>query len=484
MHFIDRFDRDVSPLLADASRVLVGVSGGADSIALLSLLSEWASSRSRPLALLVGHVHHGLRGAAADVDAAFVAGVAAGLGCPFLEFRGDARLLAKELGASPEDAARELRHRAFEAWIRAERVDALALAHHRDDQAETVLLRAIRGAGIDGLAGMSRRREFGRGTNAFVVRPLFDWARAEVEAYLRDRGLSWREDATNASDAIPRNRIRRRVLPELEQAQPGATRSLVRLAEFARETARDLDELAEGAVRSFVRPSPRGSSLPVNALLALPDSLARRVLEQLAVAAGGDPSSSVRRGAAAALRVLRRAAAPLSAVLALGSRVDVHVRYDHLYVRPRPDGASRLTAATRSIDRAGRGSARWRDWHVSVQPLAPGEESVAIAPSRLRDGIVERFDADTIGALGPLTLRGRRAGDVFRALGAPGRQKLKEFLRSQRIPPCDRDTVPLLVAGDTIVWVVGCRIGHAARCRPETKSVLAVEAHREGGPSS
>ncbi len=203
--------------------LLVAVSGGADSCALLQILLALGQRVG------VAHVHHGLRGSAADADLEFVRVRARALGVPFLFARVDA---ATRDGRSPEARARGLRYEALARLRERGGYGYVATAHTLDDQAETVLLRALRGTGPRGLAGIAPHSATGR-----LLRPLLSVRREELRCYLRERGLAWREDETNADASIPRNRLRIDVLPVLEAIHPAAVRKLGDLAQSSRETA-------------------------------------------------------------------------------------------------------------------------------------------------------------------------------------------------------------------------------------------------------
>ncbi len=243
---VDPLHKELSRFLREMcvereERVLVAVSAGADSVALLHGL---ASIGQR---VAVGHVHHGLRGAAADADLVFVRDLCAELG---VEFRAEHVDATRRDGRSPEARARELRYSALERIRRELRCAWTATAHSTDDQAETVLLRSIRGSGLAGLAGIQPRLESAR-----VLRPTLGLPRALLRDYLRRRGLVWREDRTNADVSIPRNRLRIEVLPLLEQVHSGATRKLAELARVARES----EEAAHDEVeRALTRATSRG----------------------------------------------------------------------------------------------------------------------------------------------------------------------------------------------------------------------------------
>ena len=252
--------------------VLVAVSGGADSMALLHALLALGQK------LGAAHVHHGLRGVEADRDQAFVASECRALGVPFFAARVAAR---QRDGRSPEARARALRYAALEELRVAHGYAHLATAHHRDDQAETVLLRALRGTGPAGLAAIRPTLDGGR-----VLRPLLGLTRAELAAYLARGGHRFVSDSSNAEPAIPRNRLRAEVVPLLEAIAPGAVANLAALAELAREaelaTAERLDELLAGAIE----PGEGGVWLEVAAFAALEPALARRALAHVAARAG------------------------------------------------------------------------------------------------------------------------------------------------------------------------------------------------------
>ncbi|HUB50522.1 MAG TPA: tRNA lysidine(34) synthetase TilS, partial [Terracidiphilus sp.] len=224
---------DVS-LFKPGMRVAVGLSGGADSVALLCALAE--RSRELGLVLHAAHLHHGLRGEEADGDLEFCRELAARLQIPFHEARVDT---AAEARANPaagkpaesiEEAARRLRYAWFRTLLSKELLNAVATAHTLDDQAETVLTKFLRGAWTDGLAGISPKHETAR-----AVRPLLRTTRAEIQSYLNAIGQTWREDSSNRELSFTRNRIRHELLPELEKWNPQIRAHLANMATLARD---------------------------------------------------------------------------------------------------------------------------------------------------------------------------------------------------------------------------------------------------------
>jgi len=252
--------------------VLIGVSGGSDSVALTRALIELGPASDFVVAGLA-HYNHRLRETAGR-DEAFCRDLAASLNLPFSAEAADVAVYADEHRLSLEDAARRLRYAFLERAARAASATCLAVGHTLDDQAETVLLKLMRGAGPAGLGGVYPRK-------GQVVRPLLGVSREELRAWLTSLGQPWVEDESNADLSNPRNRVRHRVLPELDAAYGGATRpSIARAAELAREDGQWLDELAARRFESLARSCQDCLELNAAALLAEPLPLLRRVLLQ------------------------------------------------------------------------------------------------------------------------------------------------------------------------------------------------------------
>ena len=196
-------------LLSKGEQVLVGVSGGVDSVVLLHLLRRLGYGAE------AAHVHHGLR-PEADGDAAHVRSLCEAWDVPFHVARFDAKAEAEAARTSVQAAARELRYGFFDEVAAQRGIDAVAVAHHLDDQAETMLLNLFRGAGLDGLAAMAPKRSLSKETDVRLIRPLLGLRRTDVEAYARAEGLTWREDASNAAEAYRRSAVRHAILPAIE----------------------------------------------------------------------------------------------------------------------------------------------------------------------------------------------------------------------------------------------------------------------------
>jgi tRNA(Ile)-lysidine synthase len=427
-------------MLAGGETLVVGVSGGADSVALLYVLTRLALA----LRLHVLHVDHGLRSDSAR-DGEFVQALGARLAVPVDVVR------VGVAGGSVEAAARAARHAALEAA--ADRVGAsrIALGHTADDQAETLIMRVLEGTGVRGLAGIPPVR--GR-----LIRPLLESRHRDAVATLAAAGLPWLEDPSNRDLRFFRNRVRHALMPGLVEASGGdVVAQLGRLARRAREAIDALDGVAATELARIAREDEGALVLPRSALAALPRPIAAEVLRVAAA----------RLGSRAPLRAwghrgLRRILAETSPrrPFRLGGVV-VEVSGD----RVRVGGTLAPALASRDLAVPGR---------VELPEIGRALEAVVIAAAdyavpRERDRVA--FDA--AGLPSRLLVRPRRRGDRFRPFGG-GDRRLKSFLIDAKVARWDRDRLPLVDSGRDIVWVAGVRRGAAAPVTPRTHSVVEL----------
>jgi tRNA(Ile)-lysidine synthase len=464
LQFIER-----EALIPTGTRVMVACSGGGDSVALASLLCELASEASWSVAGLL-HVNHGLRGVSADEDEAFCRDLAGRLGLPITVERSDVASRARAERTSVETAGHRIRYELFERMVREGRADRVATGHTRDDQAETVLLRLIRGAGPVGLAGIRPRA-------GSVVRPLLDIRRRELREYLVRRGLPHREDPSNRDERILRNRVRHRLVPFLvEHFSPAITDVLARGAVIAKDDADWLDHAANAAAPQIVQCTEGRFEVDPVRLAAEPPAVARRVARDLLERAGGrrvgfDHVERLRRMAEAGAAV--RAAADFP-----GCRAE------------RRGSTLRLTRRRGRGERAARAVAGAGFEYALAVPgsLEIADTGMRIAaergarPARLvARGNVVALPAERITV--PLTVRSWRPGDVFRPLGLGGRtKKLQDFFVDRKVPRGRRGAVPLVVdARLGIVWVAGHAVAEGARVHDSDEGVIILEIVKTGG---
>jgi tRNA(Ile)-lysidine synthase len=453
-------------LLRPGLRVAVGLSGGADSVALLRALAE--RSRELGLVLHAAHLHHGLRGEEADADLAFARSLAADLGLPFHEAQVDTEAEAKANAASAkpaetiEEAARRLRYGWFRQLMASGEVEAVATAHTRDDQAETVLAKFLRGAWTEGLSGIHPVVEFPEGR---ILRPLLSTTRAEVEAYLAALGQQWREDSSNRHLTFTRNRIRHELLPLLEGWNPRLREHLAQMAQLALdEEAWWQAELARlgpqlllpgKPVRGGGREAADGLALDVTRLAALAPALQRRLLryaaEQLGAAVDFPSTEALRTMALAG-----RAGQKLE--LAQGLRAERTHRELRLAVLP---VAKAGTAAAESAP----------EYTVAI----PGEILAPAFGLRLRIEATGTHEGQTA------TLRNWKPGDRVRLRHSSGPSKVKEVLERLRVTGSSRAFWPVLELDGRIAWMRGVEVEPEPGIRIEATS---LETSGESSPMS
>lgn len=440
-------------MLLPGQRLAVAVSGGADSVALLAALRELAPELG--ITLAVAHVNHELRGAESAADQQFVQELAAAAGLVCHVRRGPVAA-----GENLEQAAREQRRSFFTELVASGTVHHVATAHTEDDQAETVLLRLLRGAGPHGLAAILPVTREG------LIRPALDLSRAALRTWAASQGVRWREDTSNLDPAFARNRLRRDLLPALEQDwNPGLKPLLAQTAELAREDNACLDASAAALAQQLFAAGPYESwLLPVPALLAQPLALQRRLVRLAVERIRGDLR---RLDYEHVKRVLALARSPEGDGRLQVPGVDVLRSFSWLRFAPWPSRAP--------ADR------NWRiPLHFEAEIPLPGEpcrlelKLVPGSPEACAYNIeTDWLDVSAI-SLEELELRNWRPGDVFHR---PGRtpEKVKLLFQQGRIPLWDRRNWPIVTRKDEIVWSLGLGVAAGFVAGPETVKCLALK---------
>ena len=440
--FLQRLRRHWTERFGTAPRhLVVAVSGGLDSMVLLHALHHLR--RKFPWELTVAHAHHGLRGADADADAEWVRSQAALLGIPCRVEHLPVRATAKASRESLEMAARRLRH----AFLARSAVTTgsfeVVLAHHAQDQAELILLRLLRGAGSEGLAGMKESALSPADQRVTLLRPFLPFERSELERFARDRGVAHREDASNHDLSIPRNRIRHRLIPDwMTHHSPALPRILARIADIAAQEADYLREQAR-RWRESARPDPWDSlhvalqrAILRSELLEQGRSAEFEVVERLrrARASGTEKSAPVPRSGKSTRRERRRAVEPWT------------VSFEG------PQGECPLSDGARL---------QWRRLKRSM-PFDQGWE---------------QFDATTLPER--VALRHRQPGDRFQPLGQSNPARLQNLFINRRIPAPQRERLWVLdLGGGILAWVEGFPAGERHRLGPATGDILALRIVR------
>ena len=466
-------------LFSPGDHLLVCVSGGPDSICQLAVLKELAPSWG--LRLSVAHINHGLRGGESEEDAAFVARLCEEMHLPCIcesvnlkrAQSVPAGIGRSDVTSSTQGRAREARYAALRATARRVGADKIAMGHTADDQAETLLLWMLRGAGTTGLAGIPQMRD------GIWIRPLLRVARADVLAYLEEQGLGFRMDSSNVKPIYQRNRVRLELLPILLKLNPGIVRVLGRQSRILRDEDRCLDQIAAEQVGRLARQGADGQVMvDRTGLVALPPALQRRVVRAVVRKVTGSQQGPAFGAVEAVLdRVVHGRSGTALRVAGTTAWRD----YSFIRFQPAQGPATDLEEKDRGTRAA----------TMSVSPESPVTLPWPSTRQVIRLTLVERpagvsldlgsqpwmraaLDADRFSM--PVTVRSWLPGDWFQPAGMRGRRKkLQDYFSDVKLPRVERRRIPILAASEGILWICGQRTDHRFRATAETRRVLVAE---------
>jgi len=453
-------------------RVLAAVSGGPDSVALLHLLCELGPRMAFTVG--VAHLDHGLR-PEAHTEAEFVNTLARGLALPFHFAAQDVATYRERHGLSLEEAARDVRYAFYKKVAAAEGYQKVALGHHRDDNAEIVLMNLLRGSGPLGLSGIPPVRD------ELFVRPLMNLTRAQIMAYLEQRQLAYVTDASNADLCFTRNRIRHVLLPLIRKDfNPNILATLHRTATIMADENAWLESQADPLwVRALLAADSRQLSLDYKALAGMHRAAVRRLLRRAIYQLGG----SLRRITFSHVdRLIRLTAAAENARVDLPGLISAHKQADRLVLRVMDSPRQPLTAGRPSepyeyiidLDKISTTVA-----YDQVIPATGGKVTFALLTGahltkmNASGQCTALFDIDQLSF--PLLLRNYRPGDRFSPLGMRGTKKLKKLFNERNVPLPERERWPVLTSGPEILWVLGHQRSQNATLKRQTRHVLEVK---------
>jgi tRNA(Ile)-lysidine synthase len=475
-------------LLPESGEVVVAVSGGANSLCLLHVLHRLCGPGKRfaGVRLRVAHLNHRLR-QEAGTEAEFVARVASEWGLPVTIGEVDVPALARREGRSLEEAAREARYRFLRQVARGQ---PIAVAHHADDQVETLLLHLLRGGGLTGMVGMQPRQQD-------ILRPLLTVTHAETVTYCREHGLATLEDASNADPRFLRNRVRHELLPLLESFNPGIRATLLRNAEVAQVDVQWIEQqVSDYWPQVVLAEQDQGITLDVKQLLALPLSLQRHLLRRVTARLCGGQSPLELRHYRLIEQLLQRESVPGQAQAETGKVLDL------------PCGLRLVSHfRTATFERLSQQNARKEMADAPAVPpsvhlpvpgrvAVPGTAFMAVAetlPDELLTTVREALaredwatvwrllpstrytvyiDADSAGS--SLMVRTRRAGDRIRPPGMAHEKKIKDMLIDRHIPRAERDRIPLFFSSSHCLWLAGIALDDRVRLTRDTRHILRL----------
>jgi len=445
-------------LLEGVQSVLVACSGGPDSVALLHLL--WTRREDLGLRLGVAHLNHGLRGEAAEADAAYVSDLAQRLDLPFFVEKADVAALAGQGGRSVEVAAREARYEFLTRVAQAGGWERVALGHTASDRVETVLLNLLRGTGLHGLRGIPPRQ-------GLFIRPLILATRAETAAYCARCGLEPRLDGTNLDPGqARRNRVRLELLPLLKTYNPALEEALLRVAEAAEAELEWTEPLVQAAAARAIREGPQRVSLDLAALEEAAPGLRYRLLREAWVRLTGDPFDLSAADYAALQRLLLES--QTGRRLCLPRDIQAQKGYNELSLS-RVGADERCAWPARELPTEGTLALPEIGKTVVVERLPD-------RPAKLGDACGRQIVVDAAALRLPLQVRPWRQGDRLVPLGMSGHKKVQDLFCDRKVPAEQRRLVPIITDGDgEIIWVVGCAMSERARLTERTREFLRIK---------
>ena len=472
IHMMNRTERETEKVIEElivqfhmiehGDVVIAGVSGGADSVCLLLVLC--ALREKFGFDVKVCHVNHCLRGAQADADEEYVKKLCGELGVECRVFRKEVELIAEKRKQSCEEAGREVRREAFEQMCAEDGGTKIATAHHRDDQAETVLLNIARGTGIRGLCGIVPVREN-------WIRPLLSLTRDMIEAYLREKGIAWRTDATNEEDDYTRNRIRHKVLPVLEnEVNDQTVKHLESLSRQAEEVCEYLDYGVEQLWKTCVSIEKKEQKGGISALNIKKEPFfqgfpaVRKLLLQKCIAKVRGGQKDLTSAHLQAVSELFERQVGKSVDLPGG--VAAKRTYYGVEIMKQTQSAKKTAKTARRSD---------ADRRLSLRFVENGD--ISQAEEIPQKSYTKWVDYDIIKC--GLCVRTRQSGDYLVIDDQGRRQKLKAWFINEKIPKEERDRMLLVADGSHIVWIPGYRMSRAYKVTEKTKKIVEIKITEE-----
>ncbi|WHE07465.1 tRNA lysidine(34) synthetase TilS [Thermoanaerobacterium thermosaccharolyticum] len=454
---IDSFEKTIREykMIEKGDKIVIGVSGGPDSICLLNLLLEMKEKYE--LKLYAVHVNHMLRGADADSDALFVENVCKGTDIPFFLFKEDVRKYAKKKGLSEEAAGREIRYNAFNEVLKKIGGSKIAIAHNKNDVAETIFLNILRGTGTAGLVGI-------KPVNGCIIRPLIRTTRDEILDYLTSKNLGYVIDATNKEDVYRRNRIRLKLIPFIEKNFGiDIVENLYRTSQIVLDDEDYLNEECEKIFKKISIFNKESVMLDICEIKKLHDSLKKRLIRMAYRTIRGDINELTYQHVEDVLNLMDK---QTSSKIDLPFEIEVIKSYNNLIFRKRAFYEKR----------------NFKEVKLNIPGITDGG-CLGIYKAEIIDRkSIEKlnlgkyhklFDMDLLD--GDITVRYRRIGDYISPLNMKGTKMLKEYFIDEKIPREMRDKIPLLTIGSSVLWIVGYRMSDKYKVNEDTKKILSIQ---------
>lgn len=447
-------------LIEKGDNVLIGLSGGADSMALLHILLDYKEQID--FNIHIGHVNHGVRGEAARHDQNFVKDQAARLDLPFHTVDVDMVQYGLDKGITAEEAGRELRYGFFREIIRDLPQGKIAVAHNRNDQAETLLMRIMRGTGIDGLKGM----EFISGD---IIRPILGTSREDIEKYIEEKNIEIVTDATNFQTIYNRNKVRLELIPYIEENfNPNIVDTLWRLSEISAVDSDFLNTYVKSVYKELLLKEDKDSCvLKLEGILKEHLSIKQRLIRNAILHINGSLQGITEAQISNAIELIR--SGDTGKEIHLSNEILIRINYDQVIVRK--NKMEKQKDYFYGIPLKGLVNFPEIGYSFSVEILSK-EEYIKAEKNKY----TRYFDLDKV--CGDLSVRNRRPGDRFIPFGMKGSKKLKDYFIDEKVSREIRDEIPIIVDKESILWVIGYRTDEKYRIRETSKNILSI-SYRE-----
>ena len=467
-NLIEEVKKDIQKygLLHKGAGVIAGISGGADSVCLLKVLKELKDEFR--LRLTAVHVNHGLRGEEADKDQAYVEELCGQWEIPLRIFREDIKSLSRQRKISEEEAGREIRYGRFEQVMNETGSSCVAVAHQREDQAETIVLHIFRGTGLDGLCGMSMKQ--GR-----VIRPLLNISRDQILRFLSENNISYRTDSSNLTNDYARNRVRNVLFPMMREMFAADPVKQITKLSYLLKNDRDFLNLTAGeAFENILISDSENVEISLKKLNNYHEAIAKRIIRIVWERINKTRKNLEQIHVDEVYQLCRRGTTGKRVILPNG--FEARLSYDRLIFSKRKAASRRVYAypiVMEGITRADEAGG-----FLSSELLSAEEAFLTYGPPETirENSHIQLFDYDKLKS--GIILRDRKEGDRIRPYGSGGKKKLKEYFIDQKIPREERSGIPLVASGNQIVWVVGRRTSAEFRAQKSTGRVLALSWHK------
>ncbi|HEX3028065.1 MAG TPA: tRNA lysidine(34) synthetase TilS [Clostridia bacterium] len=449
-------------LIENGDSIVVGVSGGPDSICLLHVL--YCLRDELGIRIYAVHINHMLRGSEADMDQDYVRRFCSDKGIQLFERSVDVRAVSDAKGISLEEAGREARYQEFRTVAEITGSGKIAVAHNKNDQAETILMHIIRGTGLDGLKGM----EYNRGG---VIRPLLDISRSEIEYYCDQQGLSPRIDSSNLENIYTRNKIRLDLIPYIKKLLDiDISNSLIRMASLIKDDSIFIEGCVKEAYEGCVAEKDSNSIImDISKLIGYDTSIMRRVIRNAIRELKGEIKGIENVHVENALELARFGRTGSEIHLPGGLRIEKS--YSNLKLKI-ANNKKKPSKFNKRISIPGTTSIPENGFTVEAALINTADIQTELKLYR-QDGFIQFFDYEALSE--GIYIRNRENGDIFKPLKSKGKKKLKEYFIDSKIPRELRDSIPLVAIGNEIVWIIGYKISDKFKVTENTKCVLKLK---------